>query len=242
MSDQVARYQLWRQTLIDRTVDAFGEYSAADTAGSIPAIVWITKPNDLVDCLMFWNLRSLRSLTFSPGPIVLLPDNEVQYWLGFDRQLHDTLKRPAEFSPDVLICSIHATREIMDRIAGELGLVATVDKEIRSGRRWPAEQRSAPFTYATSDRFDPRQWFTGRRRYGELTEFEAHFHTGQAMLRFASPVAWTPPGGSTLLQLRGPVLQVLPKKAGCCGNGHHERRVAKRHGADCHQHARSLPT
>jgi hypothetical protein len=212
LPDQVARYQLWQQTLIDRTVDAFGEYLGANTAGSIPAIVWITTPNDLVDCLQFWNLRSLRSLTFSPGPMVLLPHNEVQHWLGFDRQLHDALKRPDEFSPDVLIYSMHATREVMDRIAGELGLVATAEEDIRSGHRWPAEQRSAPFTYATSDRFDPRQWFVGRRRYGELTEFEAHFHAGQATLRFASPVAWTPPGGSTLLQFRGPVLEALPKK------------------------------
>jgi len=210
MPDQVARHQLWRQTLIDRTSDAFGENYTAGAPGSIPAIVWITTPNDVVDCMWFWNLRSL---TFSAGPMVLLPHNELQHWLGFAGQLQGILERPDEFSPDVLICGMHATPEVMDRVAGELGLVPTAEEMIRSGRRWPAERRSAPFTYATADRFDPRQWFIGQRRYGELTEFETHFHTGRATLRFASPVGWTGPGGKTLLQLRGPILDALPKRS-----------------------------
>jgi hypothetical protein len=212
MPDQVARHQLWRQTLIERTSEAFGENYTAGAPGSIPAIVWVTTPNDLIDCMWFWNLRALRSLAFSPGPMVLVPSNETQHWLGFDRQLQSILERPDEFSPDVLICGMHAKREVMDRVAGDLGLIPTTEESMRSGRRWPAEQRSAPFTYATTDRFDPRQWFIGQRRYGELVEFEAHFHTGHATLRFASPVRWTAPGGTTLLQLRGPIFDAFPKR------------------------------
>ena len=216
MPDQVARYQLWQQTLIDRTVAAFGDASLT-TAGSIPAIVWLTKPNDLVDCLQFWNLRSLRSLTESPGPMVLLPDNEVQHWLGFDHQLQDALKRPAEFSPDVLICSIHATREVMDRIAGELGLVPTAEEGIRSGHRWPAEPdpRRSPTQQATdSTRVNGSQAADATASY----RIRSALPRRTATLRFASPVAWTPPGGPPCFNFGGRP-GGAPEEAGGGGNG-----------------------
>jgi hypothetical protein len=66
--------------------------------------------------------------------------------------------------------------------------------------------------YATTENFDPRQWFLAKREYGELKEIEGHIQSGMATLRFSSPVAWRRASGRTLLSVRGPVLDALPKR------------------------------
>jgi hypothetical protein len=209
--DQVARAALNHGTLLDRTAVAFSEQWEQNGSGKLPAIVWVTKRNGLLDCLLFWNLRALRSLKFGGGPMLLLPDDQIQHWLEFGRQFRGTLLRPDEFSPDVLIASLSLDRGQLDAIAGELDLVPTTS-EPRTGRRWPAPTRSSPFTYTTTDDFDPRQWFLAKRRYGESTEIEGHMQSGRATLRLSSSVAWRR-GGTTLLNMRGPVLDALPKRA-----------------------------
>lgn len=101
--DQVARAQLRRGTWLDRTVVEFAEDTAHGGPRPCPAIVWITEPDDLEDCLFFWNLRTLRSLRFDPIPMILLPVGKVQHWLNFPDQLAFVLRRPDEFAPDVAV-------------------------------------------------------------------------------------------------------------------------------------------
>jgi hypothetical protein len=208
--DQIARAVLRRGTLLDRTAVAFSEQWVQAGSGKLPAIVWITKRNGLPDCLWFWNLRALRSFRDGGGPMLLLPEDQIQHWVGFGREFRDILQRPDEFNPDVLMASLRLDRAQLDAIASELGLVPSTS-EPRSGLSRSAPIRSAPFTYATTNNFDLRQWFLAKRRYGEFKEIEGHIHSGTATLRLASPVAWRRPG-STLLDVRGPVLDALPKR------------------------------
>lgn len=210
LEDQVARAVLRQETALDWTVIAFGEHFMSGGSGQIPAIVWVTRPNGLTDCLWFWNLRALRSLTLSAAPMLLLPDNQIQHWVHYDGQFQRLLERPAEFSPDVLVASRTRGIDVLDRLAAHLGLVPATEPP-RTGHRWPVDGRSAPFTYRTSYELDPRAWFLGTRRYGELTETEAHFQAGRSQLRFSSPVEWSGVG-ATLLQLRGPLIDALPKQ------------------------------
>jgi hypothetical protein len=143
--DQIASAVLREDTLLDRTAVAFSEHWEQAGSGKLPAIVWVTKPNGLLDCLWFWNLRALRSFTVGGGPMLLLPDGRVQHWLGFGRQFREILVRPDEFSPDVLMASLSLDRSQLEAIASELGLVPTTS-EPRTGHRWSAPPRSAPFT------------------------------------------------------------------------------------------------
>jgi hypothetical protein len=85
--DEVGRAQVWGGTLLDRTVTNFAEYSGANGPLSCPAVVWVVDADDLRDCCYFWNLRALRPLQLASVPMLLLPVDEVEHWVGFDRQL-----------------------------------------------------------------------------------------------------------------------------------------------------------
>jgi len=207
-ADWIAREVIGKGTLLDQSVEAFEEQSAS-AVGAIPAIIWITRPDSLADCLFFWNLRALRSLRH-PSPMYLLPDGRIQDWIEFGRLVQDSLPRRAEVSPDVLLAGISVKKGQLDDAAEHLDLVRSTDAP-RIGRLRSAELHSPPFTYLTSDEMDPWPWFLGRRRYGKSTEVEAHFHLGHAVPSVASPVSWRGPG-RTLLSLRSPVLDMLPKR------------------------------
>lgn len=207
--DQIARASLRGATQIDQTTSALSEWFSTG-AWSVPAIIWVTRPNDLTECLLYWNLRALRHRVMGGGPMMLLPADQVQHWLEFARQVRGKLDRPDEFEPDVLMAALRTPIEAIHDAARHLGLTLSTEKP-RTSRRFPAPQRQAPYTYATTEHIDPRPWFMEHRRYGEVAETEAHIRDGRVTLRTPSPIAWVG-GGMTTLTMYGEMIDALPKR------------------------------
>ncbi|MGO8957280.1 MAG: hypothetical protein ACLQFR_07920 [Streptosporangiaceae bacterium] len=206
--DQIARAQLGQTTLLDRTKMQFGEHSSRSGPSACPAVVWVTDTGSVEDCLFFWNLRALRPLRFQTVPMLLLPVDQVQHWLGFSDQLAHVLARPAQFAPDVVMRSISVPESKLDETAAHLSLQRTTD-EVRSGMHSPAPNRQPPFTYRTD--VDPRLWFVFERTYGQITQVDAHLFRDTTTIRFTSPVSFST-GGAALIRIWGPPFDALPRR------------------------------
>ncbi len=85
--DQLARSQISGRTAIDRTVSQFGEWSQAPGTWPHAAIVWVCGRRAFRDCVMYWNCRALRSLSFFPVPMLLIPEYEIDHWTHFGAQV-----------------------------------------------------------------------------------------------------------------------------------------------------------
>lgn len=209
-NDQIARAALSKGTLLDRTVVNFRENWSSGGFTDHPAVLWITPPNNLQECLFFWNLRSLQARTPSAAPIYILPRNEIQHWLGFPEQLQSTLIRPDGFAPDVTIDSLSIKDDdYLHQIADTLGLELSTEK-LRMGNFFARSLRSRPFTYQL--RLDMQNWVVFDRRYGETTIADGYAVNGEIKLKFTSPVQFSRLG-QTKMRFRGESLDALPKSA-----------------------------
>lgn len=210
LNDQIARSALSKGTLLDRTVVNFRENWLRGGFSGHPAVLWITPPNNLQDCLFFWNLRSLQARTPSAAPMYILPSNEIQHWLGFPEQLQSTLIRPEGFVPDATIDSFFIKDDNhLHQIAATLGLEISTEKP-RMGNLFPSSLRSRPFTYQL--RLNVQNWVVFDRRYGESTITDGYAVDGEINLKFPSPVQFTRPG-YTKMRFRGEAFDALPKSA-----------------------------
>jgi hypothetical protein len=193
----------------------FGECWASGGPSSFPALVWVTDGDDLADCLWFWNLRALRPLWFVTVPMVLLPVEAVENWLGYAQQFASVLRRPDGFSPDVIIGSHTLEENRLHQVARELGLQPSRE-EVRSGHRYPMYPREAPFTYLTyaemrrAGREYP-QWLVFQRRYGTETQIVTQLFRDSTQIRFVSPVPFIGEGAA-LVRLSGGPFSTLPRR------------------------------
>ncbi|MCG7207339.1 hypothetical protein [Streptomyces arenae] len=210
LPDEYGRNQMYGATHLQSTIAQFGEHRSK-AIGSLPAAVWVTDPNDIEDCVAFWNARALRPVSHPGMPMLLLPTGEVQYWLGPAQQLAGMLARPAEFSPDVMLLSRNVPQEHLHEIAEILELQRT-DAEVKISEKFPTPAlRQPPFTYKTG--LDPRSWLLRDREYGLATSFDVHVFAGDAStLRFTSPVHFHTQGSWALVRLWGSPLDGLPRR------------------------------
>ncbi|MGW2643998.1 hypothetical protein ACWC2T_03570 [Streptomyces sp. NPDC001393] len=210
LPDEYGRTQLYGATHLQSTIAQFGEHRS-NAFGSLPAAVWVTAPDDVEDCLAFWNARALRPASRAGMPMLLLPTGQVQHWLGLAQQLTGMLSRPAEFAPDVMLLSRNVPQEQLHEIAKVLELQHT-EEEVRAGTEFPTPAlRQAPFTYRTD--LDPRQWLLREREYGLSTSFDAHVFAGDAStLRFTSPVHFHTQGSWALIRAWGSPFDGLPRR------------------------------
>lgn len=206
--DQVARAQLRGQTLVERTCSQFGEHWARGGPTPGPAVVWVTDPDSFADCVYFWNLRALRPLRLGSLPMVLLPVGQVQYWMGFDADLAYVLERPAQFAPDVALCSITVSERDLHDTAALLGLEQHTG-EAKIGHDWPVPTRKPPFSYQLG--VNPRQWLSFERSYGEIADVDLQLFRSRTAVRFTSPVSFGG-GGTALVRLSGAALDGLPRR------------------------------
>src|SRR5258708_37295344 len=86
------------------------------------AIVWVSEPGSLGDCLPFWTRRALKPLRLGSVPALLIPAGQVQHWVGFPQQLAYALERPADVQPDVALCSLSLSESELRETAALLGL------------------------------------------------------------------------------------------------------------------------
>ncbi|WP_435217121.1 hypothetical protein [Streptomyces sp. bgisy034] len=210
LPDEYGRNQMYGATHLQSTIAQFGEHRS-HAIGALPAAVWVTDPDDIEDCVAFWNARALRPVSHPGMPMVLLPTGEVQHWLGLAQQLAGMLARPAEFSPDVMLLSRNVPQEHLHEIAAVLQLQRT-DAEVKISEKFPTPAlRQPPFTYQTG--LDPRSWLLRDREYGLATSFDVHVFAGDtSTLRFTSPVHFHTQGSWALVRLWGSPLDGLPRR------------------------------
>jgi hypothetical protein len=205
--DDVGRAQLHSTTLLRRTQAVFGETSGSQDLGAAPAIVWMTDQNDLRNCWDFWNIRALCPIRFGSMPMILLPRDQIQHWIGFDQQFAHTLQRGDEFAPDVLLTSSDLPEAELEEVAHLLHLERS-DDPVRRGHRSPAPMRTAPFTYRLAT--DIGRFVDFKRVYGTSTQVDIHIFAQGSTVRFASPVEFR--AGATLMRLGGTPFNGLPRR------------------------------
>jgi len=210
MPDEIGRGQFWGTTLIDATVAQFGEHAAQNGPFSCSAIVWLTKPDSLKDCLYFWNLRALRPLSFRSTPMAILPDPGTEHWLMFGQHLAGVLSRPAEFSPDVIIGSLSVPEARRHVIAETLGLVQSTEEPSSKTVSPPPPPRTPPFTYLTG--LDVRGVFLHPREYGLVAHTITQLFREATLIEVVSPVTFAA-GGRALVRLSGGPLDNYPRRA-----------------------------
>ena len=207
-ADEVARNALRGQTFLERGVEGFYERASTDGPWPIPAVVWVTAKDSVLDSLWFWNFRAIQSRNFEPSPMILVPINDVHNWLNFSRDLGNYLTRSDEFAPDVSLMSLTVPKERLHSFATDL-LDLVYTKEFRTSNKWPVTQRTPPFTYGLNH--DLRELLTFGREYGEEVEVEAHPVGGKMTLRLSSPVTFSK-AGHTMLRMRSTLFDGLPRK------------------------------
>ena len=206
--DEVARAQLAGRTLVERTCSQFREHWARGATPG-PAVVWVSEPDSFKDCVFFWNLRALRPLRQAGVPMLLIPRGQVQHWMHFADDLTHPLERPAEFAPDVALCSLSVAEPLLHETAAVLGLQLH-DGEPGPMHDRPAPARKPPFTYRTD--LEPRRWLIFERAYGEITDVDVQLFRETTTVRFTSPVSFRG-GGAALVRLSGAALEGLPRRA-----------------------------
>jgi hypothetical protein len=211
-NDEVGRAQLWTglQTLAERTLLYFGENWAEINPSLRPTVIWVIRDDAVRDCVEFWNLRALRPIRFGAMPMLLLPEDEVEHWVGFDNQLLAALHRPNDFEPDVVLVSRSVPAQDLPAFAARFNLAA--DDVVPGARPAPAGQpamRPAPYTYTIVD--DLLDWVSFKRRYGFSASVLATVYDGACALEFPSPVPFTM-AGMTLLVVGGPAMAGLPRR------------------------------
>jgi hypothetical protein len=207
-ADQVARAALHGQTFLDRTVDSFYEHYARDL-WPMPAVVWVTAKDSILDCLWFWNFRALRSLNFESSLMILVPLDDVQHWLNFSRDLAGQLSRPDEFTPDVAVNSATVSVEKLHLFASAVLGLEYSEQPARTGHKHPTTLRVPPFTYRLN--LELGRWLTFYREYGDEVEAEAHPVGGHVILKVSSPIAFSN-GEYTLLRMKSNLFDGLPKR------------------------------
>lgn len=208
--DEAGWAQLWGHGLLDRTVQYFREDLPAVVPAPGPTILFVTRADDLRDCLDFWNLRAIRPLRYWRPPIFILPEEEIPYWVGLPHQFGETLRRQTAVSPDAVLLSRSMDEADLHKVAALLGLQQATHPAVRSFDLPPLlEQRTDPFTYTVGDEI--RADFEYERTYGMLTDVDTAVLRERATLRFASPVPFSGPG-SALTCVFGETLDALPRR------------------------------
>jgi hypothetical protein len=210
--DDIGRAQLHDGTWLDRTTTSFGETFGSQIPLNYPAVLWFTKNDELQDCWAFWNVRALRPVSASSVPMLLLPTDEVQHRIEFDKQFAAILAPPDQFSPDVVLTSRTVSHEDLHKIAEVLYLQSSENTGVQPGGGYPipGERRQSPFTYLIWN--NPYQFVQFKRTYGISSQVEVHIFQDSTTIQFESPVVFRG-GGSALLRISGTPFDGLPRRS-----------------------------
>lgn len=206
---EVAGAQIRRETWLDAGLREFAEDDAWGTNTAVPAILWVTSPNNLSECIFYWNLRALRQLGFRYAPMALLPSNAAIDWERLALDLVPYLLKPDEVEPDVLICSLNIATTKLDGIGASLGLVRSKEESYSRFTSPRPPLRQAPFSYRSD--LDPSFYVRFRREYGRVAKATTHVYRHDTRIEFESPAQFRAPGG-LLLHLESDLFDRLPRR------------------------------
>ncbi|NUK18215.1 hypothetical protein [Streptomyces lunaelactis] len=208
---EIGQGQLWGTTFLNRGMSQFGEHSVTNAVPyGGPAVVVVTEPDSLIDCLWFWNTRALRAQTLCPTPMLLMPPDGARNWVRFERQLadHALERREAQMHPDAVFVSSSVPDSTVHETAETLGLVPAPDAGIQvrlGGRRDP----QVPYTYLLN--CELRHLFQFERAWGWTSQIDAHLFSGESTVDFSSPVQFQR-GGQALVRLSSDAFDGLPRR------------------------------
>ncbi|MGW3131359.1 hypothetical protein [Streptomyces sp. NPDC001123] len=211
--NEIGESQVWGHTLLAATTAWMNESFARPAPMDSPTtILLVSEADDLDGCVVFWNLRALRSVGLhGVFPMYLLPV-DITNWTTWPRILTSALQRPDQFSPDVLITSASVEAEALHAFAQSMGLQLSEEEQVRRSMTFGKEvsKRAAPFTYLLGF---PIGYVAFERRYG-MTEFVDVPVTGEkTALRFTSPVPTKLAyGGLSLVSISDGPIDALPKR------------------------------
>ena len=208
-ADLIGRAQLDETCWLDVGAAHFAEHRIVGGPFAAPAIVWVTEPDSVADCVYFWNLRALRSRRLRPAPMLLIPAEQIFHWTGFADALAYRLSRPEDIEPDVVLNSLSVGPDQLDEIAGLLGLIESTEP-LRGNMQFPPlPLKRAPFTYRRD--IAPRTYFHSPRRYGETAQTLVQVYRDSTVAEVDSPVQFTG-GGRALVRVASSAFDGLPKR------------------------------
>ncbi|MEU4292079.1 hypothetical protein AB0E63_27970 [Kribbella sp. NPDC026596] len=170
--DEAGRAGIAGTTILDAGRGGFGDYVAVGPLPA-PALIWLTIPNGLLDCLWFWNMRALQSWNLDAAPVVLLPTTAASTWVGLNQVIDGLLARRYSGAPDAIILSHGIAEKRLRAFADKIGLQAYGGKFKYGSISWPApEVRNSPFSYMIN--VDPRNWNLFERSLGYAGQVRVH--------------------------------------------------------------------
>lgn len=206
---EIGHAQISETCWLDAGAAHFSEHRGTNGPLPSPAIVWVTQPNSLKDCVEFWTLRALRSRRFAPAPTLLVPIDQVVHWTGFAEALAGRLARPTVHTPDVVLWSASVEPERLDDVAAQLGLIRSTETPTSGVQLPPPPPRSAPFTYRQD--VDPYSYVRFSRRYGEGVQAPVQVYREGTVIEVDSPVQFTG-RGRVLVRVASSAFDGLPKR------------------------------
>jgi len=206
---EVAEAQVAGRCWLDVAASQFGEAAMRGNPWSVPLIVWVAEPDNIEDCLYFWNLRALRSLSIARTPILVVPADRVAAWTRLGNLLAGYLARPEVIEPDVVIRSVSVPLDELENIGQSLGLVMSRAQPERGFQIPPPPPKSPPFTFRHD--IDVRQYLTSERRYGKTAWDLVQLYPDSTVISFDSPVQFTGPGHH-LVRLASTAFEGIPRR------------------------------
>ncbi|MDJ0386006.1 hypothetical protein [Streptomyces sp. G-G2] len=173
----------------------------------LPVVVVIAEPDSLADSLWFWNARAMRSHARIDMPVVLFPQEAIEYWLGFANDIRSAQTRSGPRPmPDVILFSRSLSDDELHQAAARAELVA----DDGSGVRWIEHHPDGGerLTYRIDCDFEPELF---RRRWGKAEPNNFHQFVGPSRFDVALPALPSRPSAA-LLRLDGEPFAKLPRK------------------------------
>ncbi|MDX2646989.1 hypothetical protein PV341_26160 [Streptomyces sp. PA03-1a] len=209
MSDvQIATAQFQSNTLLDRTRSQFREHSQSGGMFGGPMTIVVTDPDDVDQCMRFWNLRALRPLGINPTTVMLLPRHGVEHWVHFAENVAQHLRAHPDTTPDVNLYGPSIPKEELHALAAVLRLTPDTSTKIKTSA-WGGRDPSKELTYLLNQ--DARIWLLFERSWGRTTLFDAHLYAGQSTIEFSSPVEFSNQGRA-LARWSSPAFDPLPRR------------------------------
>lgn len=210
---EIGESQLWNHTLLGATtVSMIESWASPAPMDSSTVIFLVSDADDFDGCLTFWNLRALRSVgPHGVTPMHLLP-MDISHWTAWPQALAGALRRPDQFSPDVLITSSSGGDEATHAFAQSMGLRLSEEQRVLRSRTFGKEvkKRTTPFTYLVGL---PVGYVAFERRYGLAAFIDVPVVGEKTALRFAGPVPTKLDyGGLSLVSISDGPIDALPKR------------------------------
>ncbi len=208
--DRAIGAQVDHNTWLDFGANSLGAFLTGGQLGFTPVMVWMTRRDNLRDCVFFWNLRALRSLRFFVlTPMLLLPQGLQVDWQRLGRVIARNIPSWSDHEPSVLMGSLAVEENILKEVAGLLDLVPTSSTPVPGQISGPRGVPGPPYSFWIGR--TPQDYFRFTRFYGVAAGTVAQMHGQDGRIEFPSPVGFRAPG-RLIARVETQLLDGLPRR------------------------------